>query len=151
MKIRVFAVIVFLASTTPLSAQSSRWPALWSPDKPKTSIADVRTQTTEKAPKAHWAWVTSLVVLDGLQVGDVLSSRGGVDANSIIGNNNGKFNTQRAVVLKSVVYGSITGIQIALHHYDHHRTDLPMAATNGLLSGFYTWVVIHNEQIQNSH
>ncbi len=107
----------------------------------RVTIAAVHPHT----PVKHYVWMASLGFMATAQVLDIVSSVGKNEANPTIGNHGGQFNTGRAVMLKSAIFGGMGMVEIMAHHFSHsHETDAMFAAGNIAVGGLETAVAVHN-------
>lgn len=120
--------------------------ALWSQGqeiKPVNAIASV--QEEPHTPARHWAWIGSMGFLAAGQFMDYQSSLGKHEANPIIGNSNGRFNSTRGLSLKLAVVGGAIGAQVLMHHFSrNHKSDAMFTATNSAIGGIGMITAVHN-------
>ena len=134
MKRTILVCLVGVVSALASSAQSFR---------PMITIAHVEEH--HHAPLRHWAWISSLGFLAAGQFMDYQSSLGKYEANPIIGNSNGRFNSSRGLSLKLAIVGGAVGSQVLMHHFSrNHNSDVMFTSPNSVLGSIGAITAIHN-------
>jgi hypothetical protein len=110
---------------------------------PIITIASV--QEKSHTPARHWAWIGSMGFLAAGQFMDYQSSLGKYEANPIIGNSNGRFNSSRGLSLKLAIVGGAVGSQVLMHHFSrNHNSDVMFTSANSVLGSIGAITAIHN-------